>query len=262
MNTKTLLIKKKWPVAVIFGGLMAVAYGTASQGSITVSVTANGNLDPTTYTYTGSGSYYSFGAGSYNGVSWNNLAVGQVASGSVDELSVGAVGVTNSASANGTISFAAVDNNFVLPTGSLAAAMQTAFNGDLNAGVTGDGAGFAGGVSEASGSVPVVSQSQGTTFTNPPYSQAFAITEANQSIRSADITGAMSLYADARSNFNSPGYLGNISTAANVFPGPITTPEPATMALLSMGGLGVMLIDRKRKTAWRPNCARHDCWQE
>ena len=245
MNTKTLLIKKKWPVAVIFGGLMAVANGAASQGSITVSVIANGHLDPTVYTYTGSGSYDSFGAGSYNGVSWNNLAVGQVASGSVDELSVGAVGVTNSASANGTISFAAVDNNFVLPTGSLAAAMQTAFNGNLNAGVTGDGVGFTGGASEASGSVPVVSQSQGTIFTNPQYSQAFSTTETLQNIRSADITGAMSLYADAGSNFNSPGYLGNMSTVANVFPGPITTPEPATLGLMALAGVGVCVLHRR-----------------
>ena len=249
MNTITTYgLNKKWlATAVLAGGLLAM--GTASQGSITVSVTANGKLDPTTYTYTGSGSYYSFGSGSYNGVSWSNLAVGQVNSGSLDELSVGAVDVANSASASGMVNFAAVDNNFVLSAGSLAAALQTAFNGDLNAGVTGDSVGLIGGAGEAAGSTPVVSQSQTTTFTSPPFSQAFSTTEAQQSIRSANITGAMSLYASAAANFNSPGYLGNISTVANVFPGPITTPEPTTLGLLGVGGLGLLLIGRRRKMA-------------
>ena len=239
---------RKWPVAVIFGGLLAVANGAVSQGSITVSVIANGNLDPTTYTYTGSGSNF-FGSGSYNGVTWNNLAVDQSAPGNTDEFSVGAYGVTNSASASGTISFDAVDNNFVLPAGSLAAAMQTAFNGDLNAGVTGDGAGFISGVSEAGGSTPAVSQSHNLLFTSPPYSQAFAMTEAQQSIRSVDITGAMSIYADTGGNFNAPSNLGNISTVVNVFPGPVTIPEPAALGLMAIGGAGLLLVGRKRKVA-------------
>ena len=246
-TTITSLLNQKLPLAILAGGVLALASTAVSQANITVSVTANGNLDPATFTYTGSGSYFSFGSGSYNGVSWTNLAVGQVATGSVDELSVGAVGVTNTASTGGMVNFAAVDNNFVLSSGSLAAALQTAFNGDLNAGVTGDGVGFASGASEATGSVPVVSQTQSTTFTNPPYSQAFSITTAQQSIRSADITGAMSIYADAAS-FNTPGYLGDISTVANVFPGPITTPEPATLGLLVLAGSAILLLTRRK--AW------------
>ncbi len=249
MNTTiTSLLNHKLPLAMLAGGLLAAATAV-SQASITVSVTANGNLDPATFTYTGSGSYFSFGSGSYNRVSWTNLAVGQVATGSVDELSVGAVGVTNTASTGGMLNFMVVDNNFVLPTGSLAAALQTAFNGDLNAGVTSDGVSFTGGASEAAGSVPVVSQAQSYTFTNPAYSQAFSQTVDNQSIRSADITGAMSIYADVGSNFNTPGYLGNISTVANVFPGPITIPEPVTLGLFAMAGSAMLLLPRRRK-AW------------
>ena len=246
-TTMTSLLNRKWPTAVLVGSLLAVASTAVSQGSITVSVTANGHLDPTTYTYTGSGSYFSFGSGSYNGVSWTNLAVGQVASGNLDELSVGAVGVANSASTGGMANFAAVDNNFVLSSGSLAAGLQTAFNGNLNAGVTGDSVGFIGGASEATGNTPVVSQSQTTTFTSPAFSQAFSTTEVQQSIRSANITGAMSLYASAAANFNSPGYLGNISTVTNVFPGPVTTPEPATLALTAVAGVGLLLVGRKCK---------------
>ena len=52
-----------------------MANGAVSQGNITGSVTANGKLDLTTFTYTGSGGYFRFDSG-YNGVSWNNLAVG------------------------------------------------------------------------------------------------------------------------------------------------------------------------------------------
>ena len=247
MNTTiTSLLNQKLPLAMLAGGLL-VAATAVSQASITVSVTANGNVDPTTYTYTGSGSYFGFGSGSYNEVSWTNLAVGQVATGSVDELSVGAVGVTNTASTGGMVNFAAVDNNFVLPSGSLAAALQTAFNGDLNAGVTGDGVNFTGGASEAGGSMPVVSQAQSAPLSSPQYSQAFSITAGQQSIRSADITRAMSIYADAGSSFNAPGYLGNISTVANVLPGPITIPEPATLGLLALAGWTMLLLPRRRK---------------
>ncbi len=229
-------------------GTAVAASGGVSQGDITVSITANGNLDPTTYTYAGSGGYFSFGSGSYNGVAWNNLAVGQEV-GNPDELSVGAVGVNNTAASGGMVEFAAVDNNFVLAVNSLAAELQTAFNGDLNGGASGDSAGLLGGAGEAAGTVPAVSQGQSYTFTNPPYSQAFSQTEPNQSIRSADITGAMSLYADAGANFNAPGFLGNISTVANVFPGPVTIPEPAALGLMAVMGAGLLLIGRRRQPA-------------
>ncbi len=230
-------------VALGAGTVVAVC-GGVSQGNITVSITANGNLDPTTYTYASSGAYFSFGSGSYNGVAWNNLAVGQEV-GNPDELSVGAVGVTNTAASGGMVEFAAVDNNFVLPVNALAAELQTAFNGDLNGGASGDSAGLLGGAGEAAGTVPAVSQTGSQTFTNPPYSQAFSQTEANQSIRSAGIGGAMSIYADADANFNAPGYLGNISTVANVFPGAVTIPEPATLGLVVVASAGLLLIGRR-----------------
>jgi hypothetical protein len=246
-TTSTFILNRKWPAAVLVGGLLALANGAVSQGNITVSVTANGKVDPTAFTYTGSGTYYSFGSGSYNGVTWNNLAVGQLATGSLDELSVGATGVTNTATLGGMVNFAAVDNNSVLAVNSLAAALQTASSGTLNGGVTGDGAGFLGGVSELTGTAPAVSQSQSQTFTSPPYSQAFSQTLANANIRSADITGAMSIYAQAGSNFDTLSLLENISTTANVFPGPVTTPEPATLALMAVMGTGLLLVGRKRK---------------
>ena len=246
MNTAlTFRFHGKWPAAALVGGLLALANGAVSQANITVSVTANGNLDPTTYTYTGSGTYNSFGPGSYNGVSWNNLAVGQVA-GNPDEFTVGAVGVTNTATSGGIVTFAAVDSNFVLPANSLAAELQTAFNGDLNGGASGDSASFTGGASEATANTPAVSQSQSQTFTNPPYSQAFSQSLTNESIRSADITGAMSIYADANASFNTPGWLGNISTVANVFPGPVITPEPAALGLMALAGAGILLLKRRK----------------
>ncbi len=221
--------------AVLFGG------ASAGFGNIVVTITTNAGSTNLT-----SNASNSFGSGSFGGFTWQSVTVSQKMGSNATEFALDVAGLSNTGSGAASISFAGVDNNFIVVPATSATLLMS--NGTVNS------------FSNSNASVSVSGSAQdvspaGSTFSNT------VIT--NQG------TGTGTLYADSASNFatinpaltgnfelgntlvvnNLPAvqFINDINGASSVNVAATATPEPMSLAVISLGLLPLLLLRRRAR---------------
>ena len=222
----------------------AAALSAASAGFANIVVSITTNAGTTQLTSTGNNT---FAAGSFGSFSWQSITVTQSAGAGSTEFALDVTGLSNTGTGTNSITFAGVDNNFVLAPA--ASASQLMVDGSVNSFSNGNAA---------------VSLSGSAQDVAPAGSATTAAVLTNQS------TGTGTLYTDAGSNFANlnPALTGNFELGStlvvNNLPAvqlvndingaaavnalsTITTPEPMSLAIVSLGLLPLVLLRRRAR---------------
>ena len=221
----------------------AVLFGGASAGFGNIVVTITTSAGSTRLTSNGNSN---MGDGSFGGFSWQSITVTQAMGNNSTEFALDVAGLSNTGSSAASITFAGIDNNFVLAPAASATLLMS--NGTVNS------------FSNSNASVSVTGSAQdvspsGSMVSNP------VIT--NQS------TGTGALYADSAANFANlnPALTGNfelgntlvinnlpavqiindINGASAVNAAATPTPEPMSVALMSLGLVPLLLLRRRAR---------------
>ncbi len=222
----------------------ATVLSAASAGFASIVVSITTNTGTTQLTSTGSNT---FASGSFGGFSWQSITVTQSASAGSTEFALDVAGLSNTTANPSSITFAGTDNNFSLGAGSSATLLMA--DGSINS--------FANG----NASVSISGSAQDVA---PAGTATSAAILTNQS------TGTGTLYAVAGSSFANlnPAVTGNFSlgntlvvnnlpavqvvndingaSAVNAL-ATISTPEPMSLAIVSLGLLPLVLLRRRAR---------------
>lgn len=221
--------------AVLFGG------ASAGFGNIVVTITTNAGSTSLT-----SSANNSFGAGSFGGFSWQSVTVTQAMGNNATEFALDVAGLSNTGSGAASITFAGEDNNFVLAPAASASLLLSdgTVNSFSNSNASVSVSGSAQDVSPAGASVsnPVItSQSTGT---GALYSDA----AANFATISPSLTGNFELGNTlVINNLPAVQLVNDISGASSVNAAATPTPEPMSLAVMSLGLIPLLLLRRRAR---------------
>lgn len=229
-------------------GLTAVGVPQAFA-TPTLTVSVGGPATTLTLNVGGSGSYYAM-PGSLSGFSWGMILaqVNNPSNNGSYQLSLTINNLTQSPGTTATATFVASDGSFTAPVGQGISFIQSDLtinvtDGIASESVLSDGQLNPGSLNGGNANLPP------TVFTSTSGLETYKATGSNIATSVADNTGAFTLQTSDAIVF-APGSsgttIGNINSEITASPGAVTTPEPATLALLAVGGLG-LLAGRQRR---------------